>query len=368
MNGTHQPTPESLLGGRPASFNSRGNTNSEALESVLTETRLLLRELDTHNDAKAQSVKGPVAAKLEALRARLAELTGLSSSSEPASVSTSLPSVVAAAQHDALDEEEPAEDLHGSQRAALRQRRAAGALGAGIFGGADRLGTDAQGPSASPVRLPPEEAAQMEDLIGQVGVLLRDTTSAEHGATQPTGSKMAAAQTTLAGVLTRTPGLAQTDVTQLAQWAMQEAYARNNTDLREYAVRTNYYTELRAQIREETSRARRFRSAMQDPQNKDNLLEPFGMLTFDTTPKVDENGNWSVRPGASRGDTRQARALDEYIKDMETLQNTIGDDQQLAQLQLQTMMQRQTQMMSALSSVSKALHETAMSILRKIGN
>jgi hypothetical protein len=50
----------------------------------------------------------------------------------------------------------------------------------------------------------------------------------------------------------------------------------------------------------------------------------------------------------------------------EQLQST-GEDAQMANIDLQNSLQKQQQTLQTLSDVSKAAHDTAMSIIRKIG-
>lgn len=47
--------------------------------------------------------------------------------------------------------------------------------------------------------------------------------------------------------------------------------------------------------------------------------------------------------------------------------NTVGEDAQLANVDLQNMLQKQQQTMQMMSNISKQLHDTAMAIIRKIG-
>lgn len=57
----------------------------------------------------------------------------------------------------------------------------------------------------------------------------------------------------------------------------------------------------------------------------------------------------------------------EYLNELEKELQTAGDDAQLANVDLQNMMQKQQQTLQQLSNISKVLHDTAMSIVRKIG-
>ena len=59
--------------------------------------------------------------------------------------------------------------------------------------------------------------------------------------------------------------------------------------------------------------------------------------------------------------------LDDYIKTVEDQLNSVGDDAQLANVDLQNMLQKQQQTLQMMSNISKALHDTAMAVIRKMG-
>ncbi len=59
--------------------------------------------------------------------------------------------------------------------------------------------------------------------------------------------------------------------------------------------------------------------------------------------------------------------FENYIDRWEQKLQTVGDDAQLANIDLQNMLQKQQQTLQLMSNVSKMLHETAMAIIRKIG-
>jgi len=59
--------------------------------------------------------------------------------------------------------------------------------------------------------------------------------------------------------------------------------------------------------------------------------------------------------------------LDDYIKQVEDQLNSVGDDAQLANVDLQNMLQKQQQTLQMMSNISKSLHDTAMSVIRKMG-
>ena len=59
--------------------------------------------------------------------------------------------------------------------------------------------------------------------------------------------------------------------------------------------------------------------------------------------------------------------LENYLSTTEDQLNTVGDDAQLANVDLQNMLQKQQQTLQMMSNISKSLHDTAMSVIRKIG-
>ena len=60
--------------------------------------------------------------------------------------------------------------------------------------------------------------------------------------------------------------------------------------------------------------------------------------------------------------------LDDEITKLEDLLNSVGEDAQMANLDLQNALQKQQQLLQMMSNMSKTMHETAMSIIRKIGS
>ena len=58
--------------------------------------------------------------------------------------------------------------------------------------------------------------------------------------------------------------------------------------------------------------------------------------------------------------------MEEYISRWEERLETLGDDAQLANIDLQNALQKQQQTLQTMSNVSKILHDTAMAIIRKI--
>lgn len=61
--------------------------------------------------------------------------------------------------------------------------------------------------------------------------------------------------------------------------------------------------------------------------------------------------------------TTAQSALDHF----QAVLNSVGDDAQLANVDLQNVLQKQQQTLQMMSNISKMLYDTAMSVIRKIG-
>jgi hypothetical protein len=58
--------------------------------------------------------------------------------------------------------------------------------------------------------------------------------------------------------------------------------------------------------------------------------------------------------------------LNTHVENLEQQLMTVGDDAQLANVDLQNMLQKQQQTLQTMSNVSKVLHDTALSVIRKM--
>jgi hypothetical protein len=59
--------------------------------------------------------------------------------------------------------------------------------------------------------------------------------------------------------------------------------------------------------------------------------------------------------------------LRRYVEGLDEQLSTVGDDAQLANIDLQSALQKQQQTIQMMSNISKLLHDTAMAVIRKIG-
>ena len=120
------------------------------------------------------------------------------------------------------------------------------------------------------------------------------------------------------------------DLNAFIQWVMRQAYVEGLEDLRIQADRVRYYNSQKKAIRESIRRARTFRGLLK------KLNQP--------TAVIDS----------------EIESLRAYVARLE-------EDDQLATVDLQNILQKQQQLLQQMSNMSKMLHDTAMSIIRKIG-
>ncbi|HET6344020.1 MAG TPA: hypothetical protein VFH51_03760, partial [Myxococcota bacterium] len=228
--------------------------------------------------------------------------------------------------------------------------------------------------TAVPQDLPEGEREQLDEFVSLVGDMVKQKGNGAKGRgggfkAAPINGSVATLQGRWSQFLSRMSVDGWMDVNQLIQWVMREAYVNNTEDLKIYAQRVKYFTDLRRVLRTEISRARKFQSDHRQGHGGDASLDaPFDRKRFDTEPRVTADGAWQVREPQPDGEVTDGKAVEAYIKDLEQLLSGVGDDAQMAQLELQNMSQRQQQVMQMLSNLSKVLHDTSMAIIRKIGS
>tara|TARA_B100000676_G_scaffold301393_1_gene348519 strand:+ start:176 stop:1048 length:873 start_codon:yes stop_codon:yes gene_type:complete len=176
------------------------------------------------------------------------------------------------------------------------------------------------------------------------------------------------------------------DVNALVQQVLREAYLENTKDLHQYATKVKYFNAVKKSIREEISKAREVMAEQAGRNDTDPLIkmideEQSMVITY---PLLEYSGTFTGQspneedefPGLLQPklDTEKLQIqaqtkeeLDVYIQNLEETLNSVGDDAQLANVDLQNMLQKQQQTLQMMSNIAKMLHDTAMSVIRKIG-
>ncbi|MEO0594283.1 MAG: hypothetical protein AAFZ38_11945, partial [Myxococcota bacterium] len=96
-----------------------------------------------------------------------------------------------------------------------------------------------------------------------------------------------------------------------------------------------------------------YEAIMLDPEHAN------GQRPAHTDPARYEAGN--------RKQAHTVKELQDYEKYLEDQMNSIGDDAQLQNVELQNQLQRQQQLLQMMSNMSKAMHDAAMGIVRNFG-
>jgi hypothetical protein len=117
------------------------------------------------------------------------------------------------------------------------------------------------------------------------------------------------------------------DLNSLISFVLRDSYLKQNKDLYFYASRVTYLNGKNKELR--------------------NYLKDMR----------------DMRRGAS---VELASDMDEIINELEDDLQTIGDDAQLAMLDLQNALNRQAQLMQMMSNICKMMHDTAMAIIRNM--
>lgn len=155
------------------------------------------------------------------------------------------------------------------------------------------------------------------------------------------------------------------DVNALVQSVLRDSYMENTKDLHFYAQKVKFYNELKKGIRDELTDARKALSHTAGADAESALPSTFDYKTLVTGPNADGE---VIPPQSGNTDYDQTKeGLETYIKNLEEQLNSVGDDAQLANVDLQNMLQKQQQTMQQMSNISKMLHDTAMAVIRKIG-
>ncbi len=98
-------------------------------------------------------------------------------------------------------------------------------------------------------------------------------------------------------------------------------------------------------------------------------LEAERLVVPAVTGRLGEGATGEIATSLAAGGHRYSdEALDAYIKQAEEDLQSVGDDAQLANVDLQNALQKQQQTLQMMSNISKMLHDTAMSIIRKMGS
>ena len=173
------------------------------------------------------------------------------------------------------------------------------------------------------------------------------------------------------------------DAMSLVQSALREAYLGNQEDLKDYADKIREFNDQKKAVRGYINQLRGFRKRAllearksgidlcnQDADAQAALAKLFDDLAGQYVPADQDLALISyelcIPERVPCAETSTFEQLDALIKEWESRLNSIGDDAQLANVDMQNWLQKAQQSLQTLSNVSKQNHDTIMSIIRNI--
>jgi len=145
------------------------------------------------------------------------------------------------------------------------------------------------------------------------------------------------------------------DVHALVQSVMRESYLQQTEDLKKYKDKVQYFNETKKKIRDEQDKVRKAKiTPGSAPLHKMNITAGKGTQII-------------ISP-QNAGIVKTEQERQDYLRYLQDKLNAVGDDAQLANIDLQNALQKQQQIMEMMSNISKLLGDTAMNTIRKIGD
>lgn len=165
----------------------------------------------------------------------------------------------------------------------------------------------------------------------------------------------------------------------LVQRALRESYMENTEGLRDYAEKVRHFNKHKRALRKYLTALRMFKTSVLSTMrergvdlcrgNKNDLA----VLTevFEEHAHAYDVGDVEYELGIPDRvppvGVKSVTLLDNETAGWDQRLATVGDDAQLANIDLQNALQHQQQTLQMMSNISKSLHDSAMSVIRKMG-
>ena len=149
----------------------------------------------------------------------------------------------------------------------------------------------------------------------------------------------------------------RTDIAAIMFNVLKRTYLPPDGELTALAEKARHYNDIQEQLREELA----------DLRSKAEELGPEDRLKVRRSTAVPafQRGRPGLLVRRSKRLTREQ--IQDHIKSVEERLATVGDDAQLANIDLQNALQRQQQLLQTMSNVSRMLHDTSMAVARNLG-
>ena len=146
------------------------------------------------------------------------------------------------------------------------------------------------------------------------------------------------------------------NISAVVQTALREAYIETTQDLQTHVDKLRCLNQLKRKLREALVDLYEARASAATG-------DAISLKVFDFDCVRRANG-WVIVE--TEMTVISLAELDSRIAHLETRMGLIGDDAQLANIDLQNVLQQQQQALQTMSNVSRSLHETAMAIIRNM--
>ena len=146
------------------------------------------------------------------------------------------------------------------------------------------------------------------------------------------------------------------NVNALILWVLRESILEQKKDLAFHADKVRFYNEQKKALRNHMAQLR----------GKAAKLRGGGVRVRSILlrRRFEKGKNALIRRSWK---TMTKAHMEATIEDMRRQLSSVGNDAQLANIDLQNMLQKSQRILQTISNVSKMLHDTAMAIIRKIG-
>ena len=165
----------------------------------------------------------------------------------------------------------------------------------------------------------------------------------------------------------------------LIQEVLRESYLQATEDLRSYAEKVRYFNQQKKAVRDYLNSLREAKASILSAAQtrginlcsveKKDVAVLQEMIVEAARPYEVGSVEFElcIPDRVPRADLTSLAQFDNEIARWESKLNSIGDDAQLANVDLQNILQKQQQTLQMMSNISKTLFDTAMSVIRKMG-
>ncbi len=174
-------------------------------------------------------------------------------------------------------------------------------------------------------------------------------------------------------------GVNVTEPFSLIQEVLRESYLENTMSLRDYAAKVKHFNKQKKSIRTYLEALREYRKSVLSVAQEQgiNLCDKSEEDSASIARLMEENATaynvaeieheMCIPDRVPRSGVNNIELLDDEIATLEQRLNSVGDDAQLANVDLQNILQKQQQTLQTLSNISRLLHESSMAVIRNIG-